>query len=95
MILNVDEGIFKDPTETALWNAYKGIKDSIKGLIADKKYFDALNIIAGLKKPVDDFFDGVEVLTKESDALRSNRVAVLQNIAGLFLGLADFSKFSI
>jgi glycyl-tRNA synthetase beta chain len=95
LILNVDEGMFKDPTEAALWTAYKGIKDSIKGLIADKKYFDALNIIAGLKKPVDDFFDGVEVLTKESDALRNNRVAVLQNIAGLFLGLADFSKFSI
>jgi glycyl-tRNA synthetase beta chain len=95
MILKVDEDVFKDPTETALWNVYKGIKDSIKGLIADKKYFDALNVIAGLKKPVDDFFDGVEVLTKESDALRNNRVAVLQNIAGLFLGLADFSKFSI
>jgi glycyl-tRNA synthetase beta chain len=95
LILNVDEGIFKDPTESALWTAYKGIKDNIKGLIADKRYFEALNIIAGLKKPVDDFFDGVEVLTKESDSLRNNRVAVLQNIAGLFLGLADFSKFSI
>jgi glycyl-tRNA synthetase beta chain len=95
IILNVDEGVFKEPTESALWDAYKGIKDSIKGLISDKKYFDALNIIAGLKKPVDDFFDGVEVLTKESDKLRNNRVAVLQNIAGLFLGLADFSKFSI
>jgi glycyl-tRNA synthetase beta chain len=95
MGFDVNEAMFKDPTESALWDAFKGIKDSIKGLIAEKKYTDALNMIAGLKRPVDDFFDGVEVLTKESDALRNNRVAILQNIAGLFLGLADFSKFSI
>lgn len=95
MVRDVNETMFKDPTESVLWTAFKGIKDSIKALIADKKYFEALNMFAGLKKPVDDFFDGVEVLTKESDALRNNRVAILQNIAGLFLGLADFSKFSI
>jgi glycyl-tRNA synthetase beta chain len=95
LLLSVDETIFKDPTESGLWTAYKGIKDNIKGLMADKRYFDALNMIAGLKKPVDDFFDGVEVLTKESEKLKDNRVAVLHNIAGLFLGLADFSRFSI
>jgi glycyl-tRNA synthetase beta chain len=95
LLLSVDETIFKDPTESGLWTAYKGIKDNIQGLIADRKYFDALNMIAGLKKPVDDFFDGVEVLTKESEKLKDNRVAVLHNIAGLFRGLADFSRFSI
>jgi glycyl-tRNA synthetase beta chain len=95
MALNVDETAFKDPTETALWAAYKGVKDQVKALMSEKKYFEALNIIAGLKKPVDDFFDGVEVLTKECDKLRNNRVAILQNITGLFLGLADFSRFSI
>jgi len=95
MVLNVDEKIFKDPTESALWTACKGVKDQVKALMSEKRYFEALNIIAGLKKPVDDFFDGVEVLTKESDDLRNNRVAILQNIAGLFLGLADFSRFSI
>jgi len=95
MILDVDETAFKDPTESALWTAYKGIKDNVKAFMAEKKYFEALNVIAGLKKPVDDFFDGVEVLTKESGRLKDNRVAILQNIAGLFLGLADFSRFSI
>lgn len=94
-ILDVDEKIFKDATETDLWQAYRGIKDNVKGLMAGKKYYEALNVIAGLKKPVDAYFDGVEVLTKESDKLRNNRVAILQNIAGLFLGLADFSRFSI
>jgi len=94
-ILSVDEALFKDPSESTLWTAYKGVKDNIKGLMTEGKYFEALNIIAGLKKPVDAFFDGVEVLTKESRELKNNRVAILQNIAGLFLGLADFSRFSI
>ncbi|MBN1627226.1 MAG: glycine--tRNA ligase subunit beta [Deltaproteobacteria bacterium] len=94
MILKVDETIFKDPTESGLWTAFKGVKDNVRGLLDEKRYFDALNIIAGLKKPVDAYFDGVEVLTKD-ESLRNNRVAILQNVAGLFLGLADFSKFSI
>jgi glycyl-tRNA synthetase beta chain len=48
-----------------------------------------------IRKPVDDFFDGVEVLTKDDPALRNNRVGLLQQIAGLMLLFADFSKFSI
>jgi glycyl-tRNA synthetase beta chain len=94
-MLSVDEALLKDPSEATLWAAYKGVKDDAKGRMAEGKYFEALNIISGLKKSVDDFFDGVEVLTRESEELRNNRVAILQNIAGLFLGLADFSKFSI
>jgi glycyl-tRNA synthetase beta subunit len=37
----------------------------------------------------------VEILTKEEPKLRNNRVGMLQNVARLFLTLADFSKFSI
>jgi glycyl-tRNA synthetase beta chain len=95
LILNVDETLFRDQTETSLWTACKGVKGDVKGLMTEKKYFEALNIIAGLKGPVDAFFEGVEVLTKEGLELKNNRVAILQNIAGLFLGLADFSRFSI
>jgi len=51
--------------------------------------------MAKIRKPVDDFFDGVEVLTKDDQALRENRVGVLQKIAGLMLLFADFSRFSI
>jgi glycyl-tRNA synthetase beta chain len=94
LLLNVDKEKFKDSCETVLWDAYQTLKDEIKGLKKEKKYFEALDLMSRLKKPVDDFFDGVEVLTKESD-LRNNRVAILQNLSGLFLGLADFSKFSI
>jgi glycyl-tRNA synthetase beta subunit len=52
-------------------------------------------MVAKLRRPVDDLFEGVEILTKGDPELRKNRVALLQGLARLFLRLADFSKFSI
>jgi glycyl-tRNA synthetase beta chain len=60
-----------------------------------RRFYDALNLLVRLRKPVDDFFDGVEVLTKEDDRLRENRVGLLQYLSSLFLSVADFSKFSV
>jgi len=51
--------------------------------------------MATLKGPVDDFFNGVEILTKESGELKNNRVGMLQELSRLFLKIADFSKFAI
>ncbi len=93
--LDPDQGLFKEPCESELWETYQALKGEILDLMGNKRFFDALNLMAKLRKPVDDFFEGVEVLTKESPDLRNNRLAILQHLAGLFLGLADFSKFSI
>ncbi|MBW2066410.1 MAG: glycine--tRNA ligase subunit beta [Deltaproteobacteria bacterium] len=90
----IDPGLFKEPCETELWNAYLGLKDQVQESINERKYFDALNLMANLRSPVDKFFDGVEILTKET-RLRENRVALLQELSRFFLSLADLSKFSI
>ncbi len=93
--LTVDEGLFKEPCESGLWKAYQGLKDNIHGLMEKGDYLEALNLMATLRRPVDDFFDGVEVMTKDSPELRENRVGILQHLARLFMSLADFSRFSI
>ncbi len=59
------------------------------------RFFQALGAMAELRKPVDLFFDGVEVMVKDNDALRKNRIGLLQQIESLVLLVADFSKFSI
>ena len=46
-----------------------------------------------MKKPIDDFFDGVMVMV-EDEAIRNNRLALLNNIGQLFLRIADFSKLT-
>ena len=93
--LTVDPGLFKDPCESRLWGAYQELKDEVFNLMERKNYFEALKLMMQLRSPVDDLFDGVEILTKETQQLRDNRVGMLQNLAQLFLNLADFSKFSI
>lgn len=92
---DVDSSLFKASCESELWRAYQEFKDDVYGLMEKKNYFEALNLMVRLRKPVDDLFDGVEILTKDNPRLRENRVGMLQNLAQLFLSLADFSKFSI
>ncbi|NLL59115.1 MAG: hypothetical protein GX244_11460, partial [Firmicutes bacterium] len=52
---------------------------------------EALAVLAELKSPLDAFFDEVLVMAEE-EALRLNRLSLLQEIKGAYLGFADFSK---
>ena len=92
---DIDPGLFKSPSEFRLWEAYEKFRDEVVGSMERGAYFEALNILVQLRKPVDDLFDEVEILTKENPRLRNNRIGMLQHLARLFLSLADFSKFSI
>ena len=87
--------LFKEPCELRLWEAYGALKNDVQHFMEAGNYLEALNLMAGLRKPVDEFFDGVEIMAKDQPALRENRVGLLQELARFFSKLADFSKFSI
>jgi len=87
--------LFQETCETALWETFQSLKGDVHRLAGQDAYLDALRLMARIRKPVDDFFDGVEVLTRDDPALRGNRVGLLQQVAGLMLLFADFSKFSL
>ena len=91
----VDSALFKEACESVLWETYHTLKDDIYRCLEKRDYYGALNLMARLRKPVDDFFDGVEVLVKDNNSLRENRVGLLQHLEMLFLSIADFSKFAI
>ncbi|OUS32297.1 glycine--tRNA ligase subunit beta [Gammaproteobacteria bacterium 45_16_T64] len=55
-----------------------------------KNYTKVLSSLAELKDPVDAFFDNVMVNVEEP-ALKNNRLALLQELHGLFLDIADIS----
>jgi glycyl-tRNA synthetase beta chain len=93
--MKVKPGLFKAPCESRLWESYQAVKSPIEDLIEKKNTYEALKLMATLKGPVDDFFSGVEILTKESVELKNNRVGMLQELSRLFLKVADFSKFAI
>jgi glycyl-tRNA synthetase beta chain len=52
-----------------------------------------LEALASLRPHVDRFFDGVMVMAEDA-TLRSNRVALLQEIERLFLDVADISELA-
>ena len=95
VIQNVNPDLFKEPSEFRLWESYEALKEEVFRSIEGKKYYDALDLMVRLRKPVDDLFDEVEILAKDQPQLKSNRVGILQTLARLFQNLADFSKFSI
>ena len=91
--LPLDEGLFENPCEGALLQAYKAVKEKVAANVQNGDYEAALRHIATLKAPVDDFFEGVMVMA-EDDAVRTNRLALLDRLAGLFTNIADFSKIT-
>ena len=89
----VDEGLFEDEAEKALHRAFQAVSSTVAASIAGRDYLAALTEIATLKGAVDDFFDRVMVMA-EDERLRNNRLALLQEIKGLFRDIADFAKIA-
>lgn len=92
---NVDTGMFKDPCEEELWHTFQGLGQEVKKSMESGNYSEALHTLIQLRQPVDTFFDGVEILTKDDPRLKENRVGMLQQLSSLFLSVADFSRFAI
>ncbi|MDY6798185.1 MAG: DALR anticodon-binding domain-containing protein, partial [Pseudomonadota bacterium] len=53
-------------------------------------YSSALRSLAQLREPVDRFFDDVMVMA-DDEAVRNNRLALLNRLRNLFLRVADIS----
>jgi glycyl-tRNA synthetase beta chain len=86
----VDETLFEDPSETALFSAVNDVRQLVIQLTGEGKYDQALTHIATLRPKVDTFFDDVMVMAKDT-TLRQNRIALLSSVSGLFDNIADFS----
>ncbi|MDD3473757.1 MAG: DALR anticodon-binding domain-containing protein, partial [Syntrophaceae bacterium] len=86
----VDPSKFVEEAETLLFEAYSGIKEECDEAIYSGDYQKALEMIADLRTPIDNFFDGVMVMVEDSE-LRTNRQALLGQVSSLFKNIADFS----
>lgn len=82
--------LFASDGESKLFSAYKTVSERALPLIKRGEYAKALEEIADLKSPIDNFFDDVMVMVDVED-LRTNRLALLREIAKLFGNVADFS----
>ncbi len=92
--VEVDPSLFQDPSEAALWERCQAAEKQVLEYLRRACYEEALSLMAGLAGPVDDFFEGVEILTRDAK-LRENRLGLLKHLQRLFLTFADFSKLSV
>jgi len=85
--------LFAEAVEKDLYQAFVLAKEKISTSLSAKDNEAALLEMTRMKKPIDDFFDGVMVMV-EDEAIRNNRLALLDEIGKVFLRIADFSKLN-
>ncbi len=90
----VDEKLLQDPAEEALFAALGSASETVRPMLIDHRYTEALSALASLRGPVDRFFDDVMVMA-DDEALRNNRLALLGQLRNLFLDVADISRLAI
>jgi glycyl-tRNA synthetase beta chain len=91
--LSVDPALIaKGPAaEQALWKAVTAAEVALEAPLAKEDFAGAMRVLAGLRAPVDAFFEAVMV--NDSDAaIRANRLALLVAVRGALHKVADFSK---
>ncbi len=89
--LPLDPDLLTTPEEERLHAEYTRISADCRQAIAGRDFLKALEVMAELKPAVDDFFDHVMVMV-DDEALKNNRLALLQAIAAMFRQVADFAK---
>lgn len=88
-----DSSLMQEPAELALWRLYLELEPVVAAAREGRAYDRALRALAGMRAAVDRFFDEVLVMA-EDPAVRANRLALLERLASLFLGIADISQIS-
>jgi glycyl-tRNA synthetase beta chain len=88
---HVNSDLFDSPAERELYSAVRDAASRVQSQKRAGKYQEALEVIAGLRKAVDQFFDGVMVMV-ENEAVRNNRLALLAELLREFTTVADFSE---
>jgi glycyl-tRNA synthetase beta chain len=89
----IDLSRFVEPAERALYDALAQIKPKADESFDTGDYTSSLQALAGLKAPVDDFFDCVMV-NAEDPALKANRLALLNRLHQTMNRMADLSKLA-
>jgi glycyl-tRNA synthetase beta chain len=90
----VDSARFEHPTESALYQATVDERAKLMSGMKRGDYSQALDALVRLKPAIDAFFAAVMV-NAEDQAVRSNRLSLLQEVDDFFNSFADFSQIVV
>ena len=88
---NADPGLFKNEMEKNLYKKIHEIRKFFTNVANENEYQNMLIELASSKKEVTDFFDNVTV-NDENDAIRINRLVLLQMLCATFDNYFNFSR---
>lgn len=86
----IDLSLLQEAAEKALAENVEIMSEALEPAFAAGNYQDALSKLSGLREPVDTFFDNVMVMA-DDEALKTNRLTMLNKLRNLFLQVADIS----
>ncbi|MEZ9059771.1 glycine--tRNA ligase subunit beta [Vibrio pelagius] len=87
---DIDLALLQEDAEKALAENVAVMTEALEPAFATGNYQEALSKLAALREPVDAFFDNVMVMA-DDEALKKNRLTLLNNLRNLFLQIADIS----
>ncbi len=86
----VQEQLLEEQAERELFAALSAASSKVKSALALRDYLAALRVLAYVRPQLDAFFEAVMVMA-ESEALRGNRLALLQKLVAMTAELGDLS----
>lgn len=87
----IDPALLSQAEERALAAALDLAEPAVRDSVAEERYADAMRALAGLRPPLDAFFDQVTVNAPDP-ALRRNRLRLLARVVAAMGRAADFSR---
>ena len=83
--------LFQEEAETALYQPLSSLEKPFKEALKKQNYQEAFECLAKLQRPLATLFNEVKILS-DDPKIRSNRIALLQNVFSYFSLLLDFGK---
>lgn len=87
---DVNASLIEKGAEYDLFSRLTELEPKVNALFNEHQYEQGLQQLAALRDPIDAFFDNVMVMT-EDEAVKTNRLKLLQKLQSLFLRVADIS----
>jgi len=89
--LSLKEALLLEKEEKNLFSAIQSKQKQFSQAVSSREYTQAFHLLSELQLPLAELFDNVKILA-DDEKLKNNRLALLQEVAGLFAQLADFQK---
>jgi len=87
---DIESSLIEKGAEHDLLQILTKLEPKVNALFNDHSYEEGLEQLAALRDPIDAFFDNVMVMA-EDEAIKANRLRLLQKLQNLFLRVADIS----